>query len=459
MRALAIVAVVLGGATGFALGWLDVGPPWSSDARGHPVAGDEGSAGGAEATLVRRGTGSEQRLLDALSAASDRHEIHWPWPSEPKDAADDADNPVAVFQAALEMSNVMARRLRLRDAVTALAETNPLLALDLIETIPNELMRRGMFRLAVDIWAQGSPAAAAEWLIGAPAGVARLALPAVAAHWGSRDFATASAFADRLSGTPRTTYLYRLARIERPTGELLAWAGKYRNDRAFAGIVERVVGQLGDDVDATLALLGELSGAARERGVQAAIYWIARTNPDTALELAAASTGNVWRNLYPDLIRGFAEKNPERAAAFLAERVAEVREEPQHLITTPGLVTSLLWTWAKTDPDAASRWSLGLDDPWLRNDALAGVAIYAHAQRPDIARRAFEMIANRDDRWRAVDMLMVMAASDDDALQIARDFGYGEIDLQDVVRRRSSVLRSRTIDVDCPSDAVRYGVR
>ena len=459
MRALAIVAVVLGGATGFALGWLDVGPPWSSeDARGHPVAGDEGSAGGAEATLVRRGTGSEQRLLDALSAASDRHEIRWPWPSEPEDAADDADDPVAVFQAALEMSNVMARRLRLRDAVTALAETNPLLALDLIETIPNELMSRGMFRLAVDIWAQGSPAAAAEWLIGAPAGIARLALPAVAAHWGSRDFATASAFADRLSGTPRTTYLYRLARIERPTGELLAWAGKFRNDPAFAGIVERVVGQLGDDVDATLALLGELSGAARERGLQAAIYWIARTNPDTALELVAASTGNVWRNLYPDLIRGFAEKNPERAAAFLAERVAEAREEPQHLITTPGLAIQLYSTWAKTDPDAALSRSLSLD-PWFRDHALVGVAPTAHAQRPDIARRAFDAITRGSYRRQAIDMLIAMAASDDDALQIVRDFGYSEIDLQDVVRQRSSVLRGRTIDVDCPSDAVRYGVR
>lgn len=209
---------------------------------------------------------------------------------------------------------------------------------------PNELMRRGMFRLAVDIWAEESPADAAEWLVDVPSGIARLALPSLAAHWGSRDLATASAFADRLSGTLRTTYLYRLGRIQRPEDELLAWAAGYRSDPAFPGIVERVVAQLGDDVDGVLTLLGELSGPARARGIEAAIYRIARTNPDAALELVATSTGDKWRRLYPGLIRGIAERSPERAAAFLAERFAEAREEPRHLIATPGLAMQLFST-------------------------------------------------------------------------------------------------------------------
>lgn len=454
MKALAIIAIVLGGAAGFVLGWLDFNPGSSSDDAGRSATGGLGNPGDESAGHLGQGIGAEQRLLDALAAA-DLDEVHWPWRSEPNEVAVD---PATEFQAALAMSNVMARRLRLRDAVTALAETNPLLALDLIETIPNELMRRGMFRLAVDIWAEASPAAAAEWLADAPTGIARLALPSLASHWGSRDFATAAAFADRLSGTLRTTYLYRLGRIERPADELLAWAGNYRNDPAFPGIVERVVDQLGEEVDAVVTLLGELSGSARERGIEAAIYRIARANPDVALELVATSTGNVWRSLYPGLIRGMAEKSPERAAAFLAERFPELREEPHQLITTPGLATQLFSTWTKSEPDAALEWALGLD-PWLRDHALVGVVFSAQPQRPDIARRAFETITRGNTRGRAIDMLIVTAASDDDAFEITRDFGYSEIDLQDVVRQRSSTLRGRTINVDCPSDAIRYGVR
>ena len=455
MKPLAIIAIVLGGTTGFVLGWLDVDRrPSTDDAAGRSATTGSGNASAESAGNTGQRTGAEQRVLDALTAA-DLDEVHWPWRSETTQVAID---PAAEFQAALEMSNVMARRLRLRDAVTALAETNPLLALDLIETIPNELMRRGMFRLAVDIWAEESPADAAEWLVDAPSGIARLALPSLAARWGSRDFATASAFADRLSGTLRTTYLYRLGRIQRPEDELLAWAAGYRNDPAFPGIVERVVAQLGDDVDGVLTLLGELSGPARARGIEAAIYRIARTNPDAALEMVATSTGDEWRRLYPGLIRGIAERSPERAAAFLAERFAEAREEPRHLIATPGLAVQLFSTWAKSDPDAAFRWSLGLD-PWLRDHALVGVVTSARAQRPDIARRAFETIRRGNTRGRAIDMLMVTAASDEDALKIARDYGYSEIDLQEVVRRRSSVLRGRPTNVACPRDAIRYGVR
>lgn len=449
MKALAIIVIVLGGVAGFMVGWLDAKPrPSTDDAAVRDNPGDE------NARHLGQGTGAEQRLLDALAVA-DLDKVHWPWRIEPGEVAID---PAVEFQAALEMSNVMARRLRLRDAVAALAETNPLLALDLIETIPNELMRRGMFRLAVDIWAEGSPAVAAEWVVDAPTGIARLALPSLAAHWGAQDFATASAFADRLSGTLRTTYLYRLGRIERPADELIAWAGNYRHDPAFPGIVERLVGQIGADVDGVVTLLGELSGSARERGIEAAIYRIASANPDAALELVATSTGNVWRSLYPGLIRGIAEKSPERAAAFLAERFAEAREKPHQLITTPSLAMQLFSTWAKTEPDAALGWSLGLD-PWLRDHALVGVVTSAQAQRPDIARRAFETITRGNNRWRAIDTLMVTAASDDDAFKITRDFGYSEIDLQDVVRRRSSALRGRTINVNCPSDAIRYGVR
>ena len=455
MKALAIIAIVLGGATGFLVGWLDVEPRPSTDAASvRSATGGSDNADVESAGHLGQGTGAEQRILDALAAA-DLDEVHWPRRSEPNEPAVD---PAAEFQGALEMSNVMARRLRLRDAVAALAKTNPLLALDLIETIPNELMRRGMFRLAVDIWAEESPAAAAEWLVDAPPGIARLALPSLAAHWGSSDFATASAFADRLSGTLRSTYLYRLGRIERPADELLAWVGSYRNDPAFPGIVERVVGQLGDDVDAVVTLLGELSGSARERGMEATIYRIARTNPDVALELVATSTGNVWRSLYPGLIRGIAENSPERAAAFLAERFAEAREKPHYLIATPGLAVQLFSTWAKAEPDAALEWSLGLD-PWLRDHALVGVVTSAQAQRPDIAQRAFETMTRGNNRDRAIDMLMVTAATDDDALKITRDFGYSEFDLQDVVRQRSSALPDWTISVDCPSDAIRYGVR
>ena len=355
------------------------------------------------------------------------------------------------------MSNVMARRLRLRDAVTALAEANPLLALDLIETIPNELTKRGMSRLAVDIWAEGSPAAAAEWLVNAPTGIARLALPSVAAHWGTLDFASASGFADRLSGTLRTGYLYRLARIERPKGELLAWAAKYRNDPAHPGITVRLVQHLGDDADAVLTLLGELSGPAFEEGTKAAIRQVARANPDAALELVAGLTGDAWR-LYPDVIAGFAENDPDRAAAFLTEQIAEVRDKRHQAGTLPGVIYRLVSHWATTDANAALRWSLRLD-PGLRDSALTYVTIHAHHQRPSIARRAFDAIAQNGHKQRAIEGLIRMAATDEDALGIAREYGRSDVDLNDTVRQRSSFGRRGVVDVDCPRGAVAYGLR
>ena len=446
MKTLAVAAVALAAVAGLVLGWLDVG--WGSSAEVHPTRSTARESGPGPAD-----DSAERRLLDTLEGLD--QPFHWDWQPDEREAA--ATDPVAEFHAALAMSNVMARRLRLRDAVTALAEANPLLALDLIETIPNELTKRGMSRLAVDIWAERSPDAAAAWLVKAPPGIARLALPSLARHWGTRDFASASGFADRLSGTLRTGYLYRLARIERPKGELLAWAAKYRNDPAHPGITVRVVQHLGDDVDAVLTLLGELSGTAFEEGTKAAIRQIARANPDAALELVASLTGDAWR-LYPDLIAGFAENNPVRAAAFLTEKLAEVRDNPRRALTIPGVVYGLVSNWAAADPDATLRWSLTLN-PGLRDNALAYVTTHAYRRRPDIARRAFDAIASNSYKQRAMGGLMRMAVTDEDALMTAREYGHSDVDLHDIVRHRSSVGRRGVFDVDCPRGAVAYGLR
>lgn len=115
MKALAIIAIVLGGTTGLVLGWLDIDRrPSTDDAAGRSATSGSGNASVESAGHLGQGTGAEQRVLDALAAGLD--EVHWPWRSEPNQVAID---PAAEFQAALEMSNVMARRLRLRDAVTA----------------------------------------------------------------------------------------------------------------------------------------------------------------------------------------------------------------------------------------------------------------------------------------------------------------------------------------------------
>ena len=446
MKTLAVAAVALAAGAGLVLGWLDVGSGSSTEVR--PTRSTAGQSGPGPAD-----DNTERRLLDTLAGLD--QPFHWDWQPDEREAA--ATDPVAEFHAALAMSNVMARRLRLRDAVAALAESNPLLALDLIETIPNELTKRGMSRLAVDIWAERSPDAAAAWLVEAPPGIARLALPSLARHWGTRDFASASGFADRLSGTLRTGYLYRLARIERPRDELLAWAAKYRNDPAHPGITVRIIQHLGDDVDAMLTLLGALSGPAFEEGAKAAIQRVARANPDAALELVASLTGNAWR-LYPDLIAGFAQNDPDRAAAFLTEQIAEVRDKAHQAGTLPGVIYRLVSNWAATDANAALRWSLRLD-PWLRDSALTYVAIHAHHQRPSIARRAFDAIARNGHKQRAIDGLIRMAATDEDALRTARNYDHSDVELSDIVRLRSSFGRGGVFDVDCPRGAVAYGQR
>ena len=131
--------------------------------------------------------------------------------------------------------------------------------------------------------------------------VAQRGLTQIAQVWGRRDFAAASAFADELSGSRRSSYLTGLAQAtgRMSTDELLDWISGYRSDPAYPRLVSAAAKRLAQqDADAAFELVAQLPAESRAIPYASMLPMLAMQNPEKAMEvLIAQAVGGALRDL------------------------------------------------------------------------------------------------------------------------------------------------------------------
>ena len=117
------------------------------------------------------------------------------------------EDPRGELQNALDEPDLSKRTMRLMTLISQVAANDPVFAAELLDEVPPGSMQQSITWTLISTWAQKDPLQAARWLEGANSMVAQRGLTQIAQLWGQRDFAAASAFADELSGSRRSSYL------------------------------------------------------------------------------------------------------------------------------------------------------------------------------------------------------------------------------------------------------------
>ena len=282
--------------------------------------------------------------------------------------------------------------------ISQVAANDPVLAAELLDEVPPGPMQQSITWSLISTWAQKDPLQAARWLVDANSMFVQRGLTQIAQVWGQRDFAAASAFADELSGSRRSSYLAGLAQStgRMATDELLDWISGYRNDPAYPQLVN----------------------AAAQR--------IAQQDTDAALELVAGLPAESRLKSYASILPMIAMQDPEKAIEVLDD-IDDARVRAQ---LTP-MVASIL---ARTDAKHALNWARDQEKGPFRDQAIAGVVSFLAQTDPSAAKRAIEEIDDTSMRKGPIAMLLQIAPSDEAAIRLGQEYGY---DRETVLTMRS----------------------
>ena len=308
------------------------------------------------------------------------------------------EDPRGELQSALDEPDLSKRTMRLMTLISQVAANDPALAAELLDEVPPGSMQQSIAWSLISTWAQKDPLQAARWLVDANSMVTQNGLTQVAQVWGQRDFSAASAFADELSGSRRSSYLAALAQVagRMSTDELLDWISGYRSDPAYPQLVSAAAQRLAQqDVDAALELVAELPAESRLMSYASMLPMIAMQDPEKALEVL--------------------------------DDIDDARVRAQ---LTP-LVSSML---ARTDAKRALDWARDQEKGPLRDQAIAGVASILVHTDPSAAKRAVDDIDDSSIRKGPIMALLQVAPSDEAAILLGQEYGY---DRETVLTMRS----------------------
>ena len=287
----------------------------------------------------------------------------------------------------LTESNMMKRLPRLMMLLERMASSDPASAAQLIDEMP-----RSSSTMAIDTlvhrWSQSDPQAAADWLAGKDAQIARQGWPALGEAWGRRDLDAASAYADNLTGTARTSFLRGLAAATAgmPAGTTQAWLSSYRDDPAYADLVRGVAGQLaGQDVRAAMSLIEDLPTEQRLRSYGSVIPMLAMQDPEAAVDLVDQLEDDEARN---------------------------------------SLIPMVVSMWAQNDARAALDWASDRPRGQTRDSAISQIANALVWIDPDLAIDALDEVDDPQVRKATVSPLLVQLESEQEALRIGRRYDF-----------------------------------
>lgn len=290
------------------------------------------------------------------------------------------------LESILAESNMMKRLPRLMMLLERMASSDPASAAQLIDEMP-----RSSSTMAIDTlvhrWSQSDPQAAADWLAGKDAQIARQGWPALAQVWGRRELDAASAYADNLTGTARTAFLRGLAAATAgmPTGTTQAWLSKYRDDPVYADLVRGVAGQLAQhDIRAAMSLIEELPTEQRLRSYGSVIPMLAMQDPEAAVDLVNQLEDDARSSLIP-------------------------------------MVVSM---WAQNDAQAALGWASDRPRGQTRDSAISQVASVLAWIDPDLAIDAIDEVDDPQVRKATVSQLLVQLESEQEAVRVGRRYDF-----------------------------------
>lgn len=205
------------------------------------------------------------------------------------------------------------------------AQSDPWAALAASNEIENSDYRIGMQGTLLGFAAADDPQRAIDWINAQPAGKTRTNLiSSVISQLGNTDFEAA----ERL--------LAQLPEAERVQAGYGLWSTRAASDPV--GAAEWV---------ASAAATADSAGYSRSGAAQ--ILWVlGRSSGDAAERFMAALPVEQRAQLEPTYIMNLARTDPQQAA----RRLADVSDPQQYQTAARGLVQ----TWARSDPEAASRW-------------------------------------------------------------------------------------------------------
>ena len=300
-------------------------------------------------------------------------------------------DPHAELESIVAGSGMGSQHRRLFNLVNRMAADDPVAAAKLIDDLPASL-KESATQALVAVWSRTDPEEAARWLAEKNVQVSGQGLNDLARRWGQGDFEAASAFADTLTDRKRALFLTGLAGATRRWSkeELLAWVSRYEGEPAYPNLMVSVVQRFAqEDVGAAIELIETLPEQAR---------------------LA------LHRSVVPSL----AFRNPEAAIALIDKIGNEsVRDE---------LVPVVARSWARNDSESALDWAIGLSPGPTRDQAIASISSSLMNFDMDFdVDRAVDAINEIEDpevRKGPVWQLLLTVESDDEAIRLARDYGF-----------------------------------
>ena len=317
---------------------------------------------------------------DALLGAVD----HFESLAGPSPSVTDARAELASI---LAESNMMKRLPRLMMLVERMASSDPASAARLIDEIP-----RSSSAMAIDTlvrrWSRTDPRAAADWLAGKDAQIARRGWPALAQGWAERDLDAATAYADNLTGTARNSFLRGLAAAtaRMPTGTTQAWLSSYRDDPVYADLVRGVAGQLArQDIGAAMSLIDELPTGQRLRTYMSVIPMLTMQDPEAAVDVVD-------------------RLEDDDARSSLIPMVASM--------------------WAQSDARAALDWASDRPRGRARDNAISRVASVLVQIDPDLSIDVIDEVDDPQVRRATVSRLLVQLESEQEAVRVGRRYDF-----------------------------------
>ena len=313
-----------------------------------------------------------------------------------------AEDAYAELESILSERNLIQRRLRLHQLVARVAANDPAAAAELIDGLPRSSIRQAIGPL-MDVWSQTNPEDAARWLSNKDAQATVDGLRELAQRWGHRDFESATAFVDTLTGSHRDAFLTGLSNAtgHMSSYEMLAWMSRYEDEPVYRALVtEAAQRRAFQDIGAAVELIETLPGEA---------------DPTSYISVLAIS----------------ATQDPEAAISV----IDELENETLRNLLLP-VVSS---AWAQNDSESALSWALGLQRGPTRDQAIASIATSLMEFDMDRATDAIDEIVDTNIRDNPVRQLLLLAESDNEAIRLGRSYDFDRDAVLEIRALRSTM--------------------